>query len=40
MFNQTREQLIAERGTKTIFHYNGITSWGVSESGELTHVYA
>jgi sulfane dehydrogenase subunit SoxC len=36
----TREQLIAERGTKTIFHYNGITSWGVSESGELTHVYA
>jgi sulfane dehydrogenase subunit SoxC len=36
----TREQLIAERGSKTIFHYNGITSWGVSESGELTHVYA
>jgi sulfane dehydrogenase subunit SoxC len=36
----SREQLIAERGTKTIFHYNGITSWGVSESGELTHVYA
>ena len=36
----TRERLIAERGSKTIFHYNGITSWGVSESGELTHVYA
>ena len=36
----TREQLISERGSKTIFHYNGITSWGVSESGELTHVYA
>src|SRR5271165_3798461 len=26
----TRERLIAERGNKTIFHYNGITSWGVS----------
>jgi hypothetical protein len=23
----------------TIFHYNGITSWGVTASGELTHVY-
>jgi len=36
----TREQLIAERGSKTIFHYNGITSWGVSANGELAHVYA
>jgi len=36
----SREQLIAERGNNTIYHYNGITSWGVSESGELTHVYA
>ncbi len=36
----SREALIAERGSKTIFHYNGITSWRVSESGELTHAYA
>lgn len=36
----SREQLIAERGNNTIYHYNGITSWGVSASGELTHVYA
>ena len=35
-----REQLIAERGNNTIFHYNGITIWGVAASGELTHVYA
>jgi sulfane dehydrogenase subunit SoxC len=35
-----REQIIAERGNNTIFHYNGITSWGVAPSGELTHVYA
>lgn len=36
----SRERLISERGDKTIYHYNGITSWGVSEGGALTHVYA
>jgi sulfane dehydrogenase subunit SoxC len=36
----SREQVIAERGNNTIFHYNGITTWGVAASGELTHVYA
>ena len=36
----SRDQLIAERGAKTIYHYNGITSWGVSANGELSHVYA
>jgi sulfane dehydrogenase subunit SoxC len=35
-----RDQVIAERGNNTIFHYNGITSWGVAANGELTHVYA
>jgi sulfane dehydrogenase subunit SoxC len=35
-----REALLAERGNRTIFHYNGITSWGVAATGELTHVYA
>jgi sulfane dehydrogenase subunit SoxC len=32
--------LIAERGIKTFYHFNGITSWGVSERGEVRHVYA
>jgi sulfane dehydrogenase subunit SoxC len=36
----SRDQVIAERGNNTIFHYNGITSWGVAATGELTHVYA
>ena len=36
----SRAALLAERGTRTIFHYNGITSWGVAATGELTHVYA
>jgi sulfane dehydrogenase subunit SoxC len=36
----SRDALLAERGNRTIFHYNGITSWGVASTGELTHVYA
>jgi sulfane dehydrogenase subunit SoxC len=36
----TRAELIAKRGNKTIYHFNGITSWGVGESGEVKHVYA
>ena len=36
----TRARLIAERGTKTIYHFNGIASWAVAENGEVTHVYA
>lgn len=36
----TRAQLIAERGARTIYHYNAIASWAVAESGEVTHVYA
>jgi sulfane dehydrogenase subunit SoxC len=35
-----RDELIARRGARTIYHYNGITSWGVAPNGELTHVYA
>jgi sulfane dehydrogenase subunit SoxC len=35
----TRAQLIADRGMKTIYHFNGIASWDVSGKGELTHVY-
>jgi sulfane dehydrogenase subunit SoxC len=36
----TRSQLLADRGMNTIYHFNGIASWAVSEKGELTHVYA
>ncbi len=36
----TRAALIAKRGTKTIYHFNGITSWAVGEQGGIRHVYA
>jgi sulfane dehydrogenase subunit SoxC len=36
----SRDALLAERGARTIYHYNGFTNWGVATSGELTHVYA
>jgi len=36
----TRAALIAERGLKTFYHFNGITSWAVGEDGEVRHVYA
>jgi sulfane dehydrogenase subunit SoxC len=36
----TREKLIAARGNRTIYHCNAITTWGVSEKGEVKHVYA
>jgi len=36
----TRSELIARLGDKTIYHFNGITSWGVAASGEIKHVYA
>ena len=36
----TRGRLIADRGIRTIYHFNGIASWAVGENGEVTHVYA
>jgi sulfane dehydrogenase subunit SoxC len=36
----SRDALIAERGAKGAYHYNGVTSWGVSQAGEISHVYA
>lgn len=36
----SRDALLAERGNRTIYHYNGITCWSVAASGELSHVYA
>jgi sulfane dehydrogenase subunit SoxC len=36
----SRSDLLAERGSNTIYHYNGFTCWGVATNGELAHVYA
>jgi sulfane dehydrogenase subunit SoxC len=36
----TRTELIARRGTKALYHFNGMTSWGIGENGEVKHVYA
>ena len=36
----TREKMITDRGTRTIYHSNAVTAWGVSETGEVKHVYA
>jgi sulfane dehydrogenase subunit SoxC len=36
----TRAELIANRGPKAFYHFNGITSWGIAENGEVKHVYA
>jgi sulfane dehydrogenase subunit SoxC len=36
----TRAELVAKRGSKALYHFNGVTSWGITESGEVKHVYA
>ena len=36
----TRERLIAEHGSKVIFHYNAIQAWSVGANGEVKNVYA
>ena len=36
----TRDAVIAARGTRAQYHFNGITSWQVAAGGEVTHVYA
>jgi sulfane dehydrogenase subunit SoxC len=36
----TRAQVFANRGTRAFYHFNGVTSWGVAETGEVKHVYA
>ena len=36
----TRERMIADRGSRAIYHSNAVTTWGVSEKGEVKHVYA
>jgi sulfane dehydrogenase subunit SoxC len=35
-----RAELLARRGARALYHFNAISSWALSQSGELTHVYA
>ncbi|WP_245257512.1 sulfite dehydrogenase [Methylocapsa acidiphila] len=36
----TRDALITRRGSRAIYHFNAIASWGVSGDGKVSHVYA
>jgi len=36
----TRQELVKVRGTKSVFHYNAIQSWGVERDGRVRHIYA
>jgi sulfane dehydrogenase subunit SoxC len=36
----TREKMITDRGNRAVYHANAITTWGVSDKGEVKHVYA
>jgi sulfane dehydrogenase subunit SoxC len=36
----SRSRLLADRGARGAYHFNGITSWAVAQSGEVKHVYA
>jgi sulfane dehydrogenase subunit SoxC len=32
--------MLAARGNRAIYHSNAITTWAVSDKGEVKHVYA
>jgi sulfane dehydrogenase subunit SoxC len=36
----TREALVKVRGTNSLYHYNGIQSWKVSQDGRVQNIYA
>jgi sulfane dehydrogenase subunit SoxC len=36
----SRAQLVDVRGTRSIYHYNGIQSWKIAAEGQVTNVYA
>jgi sulfane dehydrogenase subunit SoxC len=36
----SRSKLVADRGSRAYYHFNGIASWGIAPSGEVKHVYA
>src|SRR3954453_22240534 len=39
MVQPSRAQLVAERGTRGQYHWNGITSWKIDAKGEATNVF-
>jgi hypothetical protein len=36
-FGCGQKPLMSWRGTKALYHFNGVTTWGVAENGELKH---
>jgi len=34
-----RADLLAQKGRNSYYHYNGMTTWAVSEGGAIRHVY-
>ena len=36
----SRDRVLAERGSRAFYHFNGIASWSVAAGGEVRHVYA
>jgi sulfane dehydrogenase subunit SoxC len=36
----TRAKLLAERGGRAVYFFNGISTWAVSDKGDVTNVYA
>jgi sulfane dehydrogenase subunit SoxC len=36
----SRAELLAKRGTRAVYHFNGVTSWAIAANGEVRHVYA
>jgi sulfane dehydrogenase subunit SoxC len=36
----TRDQLVAARGVNSFYHFNGIKTWAVAASGEVSNDYA
>ena len=40
MVQPTRAVLIAERGLRSVYHYNAIASWAIDEKGEAVNAYA
>ena len=39
MVQPTRAALIAERGLRSVYHYNAIASWAIDEKGEAANAY-
>jgi hypothetical protein len=36
----TRDAVIAEKGMKFAYHYNGIQAWSIEADGQAVHTYA